>query len=367
VLLKTVIECGVGAAPSQHQCAASLYSTGMLAINMNPPLAVAYSGGADSTALLLQCARQYPGQVQAIHIHHGLQAAADDFVAHCTAFCAALGVPLHVVHVQARGAPGDSPEDAARKARYSALVGKILEINQAVVQVSSAQAAIKTIVVAQHADDQIETLLLALSRGAGLPGLSAMPAQWERSGITLVRPWLQVPAHEILAWLAAQGLSARHPGSADFAHTVGQGWIEDPTNTDQQFTRNRIRHTLLPALHTAFPQFRDTFARSARHAAQAQVLLAQLATEDIAATGNPPCISALQNLTSERQANLLRHWLKTTHSVAPSAAQLDELQSQIAACTNRGKHIRIKVASGFVERAGEMIEYLPSVGSAAQL
>jgi tRNA(Ile)-lysidine synthase len=339
----------------------------MQLVDMSPPLAVAYSGGADSTALLLQCARQYPGQVQAIHIHHGLQAAADDFAAHCTAFCVALNVPLHVVHVHARGAAGDSPEDAARKARYSALVDKVLELNQVVVQVSIAQAAIKTIVIAQHADDQIETLLLALSRGAGLPGLSAMPAQWVREGITLARPWLGVPAQEIRQWLAAQGLQARRPGSDSFANSVGQGWIEDPTNTDQQFTRNRIRHTLLPALQTAFPQFRDTFARSARHAAQAQVLLAQVATDDIAVTGTPPRITALQSLSPERQANVLRHWLKTTHKVAPSAAQLDELQSQITACTNRGKHIRIKVAAGYVQRTGDVIEYLPSVASAAPL
>jgi tRNA(Ile)-lysidine synthase len=339
----------------------------MQLVEISTPMAVAYSGGADSTALLLQCARQYPGQVQAIHIHHGLQAAADDFAAHCSAFCAALNVPLHVVHVHARGAAGDSPEDAARKARYSALVDKVLELNQAEVQVSTAQAAIKTIVIAQHADDQIETLLLALSRGAGLPGLSAMPAQWVREGITLVRPWLAVPSAEIRAWLAAQGLQARHPGSASFAGSAGQGWIEDPTNTNQQFTRNRIRHTLLPALQAAFPQFRDTFARSARHAAQAQVLLAQVATEDIAIIGSPPRIQTLQTLTPERQANALRHWLKTAHKVAPSAAQLDELQSQIAACTNRGKHIRIKVAAGYVERAGDVIEYLPLVTSPATL
>ncbi len=348
------------------------HTIGMQSFNLIAPLAVAYSGGADSTALLLQCARQFPssqfpGHVQAIHIHHGLQTAADDFAAHCTAFCTALNVPLHVVHVHARGAAGDSPEDAARKARYSALVGKVLELNQAVVQVSINQAAIKTIVIAQHADDQIETLLLALSRGAGLPGLSAMPAQWVRDGITLARPWLHVPAQEIRTWLVAQGLQARHPGSASFAGSVGQGWIEDPTNSNPQFTRNRIRHTLLPALQTAFPQFRDTFARSARHAAQAQVLLAQLATEDIAITGKPPRITALQSLSPERQANVLRHWLKTTHMAAPSAAQLDELQSQIAACTHRGKHIRIKVASGYVERALDVIEYLPLGGSAAQL
>ena len=336
-------------------------------LQLIPPFAVAYSGGADSTALLLRCAQQYPGQVTAIHIHHGLQAAADDFVGHCTAFCAQLGVPLQVVHVQARHAAGDSPEDAARKARYTALAAKVLELNSGFQAVEPAQAAIKSVALAQHADDQVETLLLALSRGAGLPGLSAMPAHWQRGGVEFVRPWLGVPAHDIRAWLAARGLQARTPGNADFAHTLGQGWIEDPSNSNLQFTRNRIRHTLLPALQASFPQFRETFARSARHAAQAQVLLAQVATEDIASTGNPPHIAALQTLSFERQANLLRHWLKTTHNVAPSAAQLDELQSQVAACTHRGKHIRIKVASGFVERAGDVVAYLPLVSTTATL
>ena len=115
---------------------------------------------------------------------------------------------------------------------------------------------------------------------------------------------------------------------------------------------------LLPALQLTFPQFRETFARSARHAVQAQQILSQVAMEDSAKTGNPPKIVALQDLTPERQANALRHWLKTTHHVSPSAAQLDELQSQIAACTNRGNHIRIKVASGFVERQGELLSFL---------
>lgn len=330
----------------------------MQAFDRLPPLAVAYSGGADSTALLLMCAEQYPGQVVAIHIHHGLQAAADDFAAHCQVFCDKLNVPLHIVHVQARNAVGDSPEDAARRARYAALSAQVLELNQAVAQQNSAQEAIKTIAIAQHADDQVETLLLALSRGAGLPGLSGMPARWQRDGLEFVRPLLDVPAAEIRAWLAARGLSARHPGTVDFAATLGQGWIEDPTNTDSQFTRNRIRQVLLPALQQTFPQFRETFARSARHAAEAQLILAQAAMEDIAKVGNPPRIEALQTLSPERQANALRYWLKTTHQVSPSAAQLAELQSQIAACTNRGKHIRIKVASGYVQRHGEVLAYL---------
>ena len=317
--------------------------------------AVAYSGGADSTALLLMLVEQNPGQVQAIHIHHGLQTAADDFAAHCTAFCAALGVPLHVVHVNASAAAGQSPEDAARRARYAALSGIVRDINEALDQQIRARKAIKTVAIAQHADDQIETLLLALSRGAGLPGLSAMPAQWQRDGVEFVRPLLGTSALEIRSWLASKGLTARQPGSAN----IGQGWVEDPTNLETQFTRNRIRHDLIPVLDKAFPQFRQTFARSAAHAAAAQSLLAQVAIEDIEKTGNPPRIVALQDLSSERQANALRHWLKSTYQVSPSTAQLAELQSQIANCTDRGKQLHIKVASGYVKRTGDVLAYLP--------
>ncbi len=317
--------------------------------------AVAYSGGADSTALLLMLSRQHSGQVQAIHIHHGLQAAADDFAAHCAVFCAALSVPLHVVRVDAKAAIGQSPEDAARRARYAALSNKINELNSTLAQQNRAQAAIKTVAIAQHADDQVETLLLALSRGAGLPGLSAMPASWQRDGVAFVRPLLGMPSLEIRDWLAAQGLNARHPGSPN----IGQGWVEDPTNTNTQFTRNRIRHDLIPALEKTFPQFRHTFARSASNAAQAQLILAQVAIEDIAKTGSPPEIAALQVLTPERQANALRYWLKSTHQASPSAAQLAELQSQLASCTDRGKKIHIRVASGYIERRGDALAYLP--------
>jgi tRNA(Ile)-lysidine synthase len=319
-----------------------------LDIDSQTLVAVAYSGGADSTALLLMLAQQHPGQVHAIHIHHGLQAAADDFAAHCAAFCAGLGVPLHVVHVDANAATGQSPEDAARKARYAALSSKVRDINEALGQQIRVQAAIKSVAIAQHSDDQIETLLLALSRGAGLPGLSAMPAQWQRDGVAFVRPLLGMTSLEIRSYLAGLGLTARHPGGPN----IGQGWVEDPTNTDTQFTRNRIRHDLIPALEKTFPQFRQTFARSAAHAVQ-------VAIEDIAKTGNPPRIAAVQILTPERQANALRHWLKVTHHISPSTAQLDELQSQIANCTDRGKQLHIKVASGYVKRSGDVLAYLP--------
>lgn len=297
------------------------------------PLAVAYSGGADSTALLLACAEKWPGQVTAIHIHHGLQPAADDFEHHCRAFCVQLGVPLIVRRVDARSAPGQSPEDAARRARYEAFRELALE--------DSSNVAIRTIAIAQQADDQVETLLLALSRGAGLAGLSAMPARWQRDGISYHRPLLEVPGAELRRWLQARGVA----------------WVTDPTNADEQFTRNRIRARLLPALEATFPQFRDTFARSAAHAAQAQALLLEFAAQDLGLTGQPPTIAALQALSRPRQANVLRHWLKTVHHAVPTAAQLEELLDQIAACTTRGHQLHIKVGGGFVERKGAVLTW----------
>jgi tRNA(Ile)-lysidine synthase len=293
------------------------------------PLAIAYSGGADSTALLQACALKWPGQIRAIHIHHGLQAAADGFEAHCVALCARMNVPLVVQRVNAAPAAGQSPEDAARQARYRAIADALQQ---------HWGGHIKHMALAQHADDQVETLLLALSRGAGLPGLAAMPAVVERYGVTFHRPWLDVPGQALREALVA-------------AH---EPWVEDPTNTDTRYTRNRIRAELLPVIEQAFPSFRQTFARSAAHAAQAQTLLQDMAQQDLLQVGNPPAIKALQQLSEARQSNVLRHWLSLEHSQA-SAAQLQALLLQVKACTTRGHHIDIKVGRGFVRRDGPVL------------
>ena len=297
------------------------------------PLAVALSGGADSTALLLACTARWPGQLVALHVHHGLQAAADDFESHCQHLCLTLGVPLHVRRVDARHAAGQSPEESARRARYTALA--------AVARESGAAA----IALGHHADDQIETLLLALSRGAGLPGLASMPAQMQRHGVRMFRPLLQVSAADIRVWLRARG----------------QAWIEDPSNADTQYTRNRIRLQLLPALESAFPAFRQTFARSAAHAAQAQEVLEELATQDLQHIGDPPRIAALQALSRARQAHVLRHWLVALDGAgrasSPSSAQLRALLDQVEACRTRGHDIQLRVGTGQVRREGAVLRW----------
>jgi tRNA(Ile)-lysidine synthase len=256
----------------------------------------------------------------ALHVNHGLQAAASDFERHCEKTCAGWGVPLHVAHIDARPASGESPEDAARRGRYEALL-------------------------AQHGDDQVETMLLALSRGAGVAGLAGMRPAWTRDGIDYVRPLLALGSAQVRDWLRAQDA----------------GWIEDPSNASEQLTRNRIRARVLPALADAFPSYRDTFARAARHAAQAQVLLDEIAAEDLRRAGSPPAIEAVRAFSRERQANLLRHWLRAAHGQQASAAQLDELLGQVAACTTRGHDIRIKVGTGFVRRDGAVLVFTPSV------
>ena len=302
------------------------------------PLGVAYSGGADSTALLLACVARWPGQVVAIHVNHGLQSAAQQFEQHCQETCARLAVPLHIAKVAAQPALGQSPEDAARIARYKAF--------ESLAGTRIAGDAIQSIALAQHADDQVETMLLALSRGAGMAGLSGMPAHWQRGSLHFHRPLLQVAGKTLREWLAQQG----------------ESFVDDPTNADVRYTRNHIRAQVMPALEAVFPQFRDTFTRSARHAAQANTLLEELASEDWTKVAHAemqlPLIRPLQAISVARQANVIRHWLKTLYGEIPQAAQLSELLRQIKACTTRGHRIHLKVGSGHVQRRGSMLVWL---------
>jgi tRNA(Ile)-lysidine synthase len=300
------------------------------------PLAVAYSGGADSTALLVEVARQsgsWSTPVFAFHVHHGLQAAADDFVAHAHAFCRALA-PLAEVRFVARRVAvalpaGASVEAQAREARYDALVAMALEHRVAAVA------------LAQHADDQVETMLIALGRGAGVAGLAGMGASFDRGGVRFVRPLLGVPGAPIRTWLVDSGIP----------------FADDPSNADERFTRNRLRRRVLPALEQALPAFRDTFARSARLAAQARALLDEVAVDDAARAGAPPRIVALQALSRARQANALRYWLRRDHATTPTEAQMSELVDVIAACTTRGHGIDLRVGRGFVRRDGERLRF----------
>lgn len=296
------------------------------------PLGVAFSGGADSTALLLAACQVWPQRVVALHINHGLQAAAAAFEAHARAFCDERGIPLQVQQVQAQVQRGDSVEAVARDARYPALA-----------QLAREHGAC-AVLLGQHQEDQAETVLLALSRGAGLPGLSAMPARVERHGVCFLRPWLAVSGRALRDWL----------------HDQGTPYMEDPTNSDARFTRNRIRHQVLPVWERSFPGVAPMLARSARHAAQAQTLLQELARIDLQQVGDPPSIRALQVLSSERQSNVLRHWLRLVGARQASDAQLQALLQQIEACTTRGHDIALKIGLGSVRRQGAVLAFQPA-------
>ncbi len=318
-------------APASSNPAASALQDFARAHLLRAPVAVALSGGADSTALLLAARDHWPGQVRALHVHHGLQAAGDDFERHCRQLCQALAVPLDVLKVQAHAAAGQSPQDAARRARYPALAR------------SAAAQGCTMVLLGQHADDQAETVLLALGRGAGLPGLAAMPERFERDGMVFGRPLLAVCAVSMRQWLLEQGWA----------------FVDDPSNQDEHYSRNRLRARLMPALAEVMPHYRQTLARSARHAAQAQQLLDELARDDLERIGNPPRLRDLQALSAPRQANALRHWLASAHGARPSAAQLEELLSQVAVCTTGGHRIELKAAAGRVTRQGPVLVYLP--------
>ena len=292
-------------------------------------LGIALSAGADSTALLLSAHALWPGQVVGLHINHGLQAQADAFEQQATALGQRCGVPIYVAKVAAQPQLGQSPEDAARRARYIGLTAM------------ARQHGIDRVWLAQHQDDQMESVLLALSRGSGVAGLAGMAEVFEMQGVWFERPLLDVSAQAIRSWLD----SAQIP------------YAEDPTNSDVRFTRNRIRHQVTPTLKAAFPHIAATISRSAQHMAQAQGILDEVAAEDAQRVGLPPQIKALQALSQARQSNLLRHWIKAESGSAPTQAQLQALLSQVEACRTRGHDIELKVSAGYVTRDGERLAF----------
>ena len=249
------------------------------------PILLGFSGGLDSTVLLHLLAadpRSRDAGLRAVHVHHGLQAQADDWAAHCERACAALGVPLQVVHVAVERASGLGPEGAARGARHAAFAAALAEAD--------------ILALAHHRDDQAETFLLRALRGSGADGLAAM-RPWRRHG----RGWLWRPLLEL-------------PQAALRAHATAQGlhWIEDPSNADTGFDRNFLRHAVLPRLRERWPHADAGLAHSAALCAQASDLLD---AEDARALDAVRCdphtldLRALVALPAPRRARVLRRWI----------------------------------------------------------
>jgi len=307
-------------------------------------VAVALSGGRDSMVLLEALARFAPSHriaLSALHVHHGLSPNADAWAAFCTGECALRNVPLSVARVHVDRAPGQSLEAAARAARYAAF----------------AVADVDVIALAHHADDQAETLLLQLLRGAGPQGLGAMPTL--RGGGTapaLMRPLLDLPRAAIEASAAALDIN----------------WIDDESNADTRMKRNYLRHEVAPRLAAAFPGFPATLARAAGHQAEAAQLLDDLAGLDARdAVADDPQHGltldrrALTALSPPRARNLLRWFLRRHGLAAPSAARLAAMLAQL---TRAAPDARVLLAHAGLElgiHRGRVVVHAPPVASFA--
>ncbi|HHH36150.1 MAG TPA: tRNA lysidine(34) synthetase TilS [Gammaproteobacteria bacterium] len=264
---------------------------------------VAYSGGLDSHVLLHALAslrERLPGRLAAVHVDHGLSPDAPRWAAHCRAVCAGLDVPLELLHADAAPGRGESPEAAARAARYRALAGLMGEGD--------------CLLTAHHQDDQAETLLLQLLRGAGPHGLAAMPFRNGFAAGSHVRPLLDFGRTALAAYAREAKLS----------------WVEDESNFDTGIRRNFLRHQVLPLLRERWPRAAITLARSASHCADAAILLDRMAAADLENLGDKEGrrlhVPALRRLEGPRRRNLLRYWCRHVGLPLPRAAHLRRIE-----------------------------------------
>ena len=285
-------------------------------------LVVALSGGVDSTALLAALAgltrarggragaaqarglgasgdgRSPAGpRVRAIHVNHGIHPNAANWARHCRALARSLKVPLRVLTTRVTRQPRVSLEAAARDARY-ALLAEALEPGE-------------FLLTGHHEDDQLETVLLQLFRGAGLPGLSAMPSITPFARGWLARPLLSRSRTELEAWTRDAGLS----------------WIEDDTNADESLDRNYLRRQIMPLVRARWKGVGAAVARSARHAAEGQRLLDMLARTNMerATNGAELSVPALRALQLDQRRNVLRFWIARSGARAPDTSRLEEM------------------------------------------
>lgn len=288
---------------------------------------VAWSGGLDSTVLLhllVAARRLHSGalRVRAVHVDHGLQPAAADFARFCLHTAGKWRVPLTCVRVEATAPRGRSVEEVARDARHAGLA--------AVLQPG------ELLLTAQHADDQLESVLLALMRGAGPRGLAAMPTSRYLHSSLWLRPLLEFDRAAITTYAQAAGLQ----------------WVEDPTNSDSRFDRNFLRAQVLPALRQRWPAAARTAARSARHSAAAAALIDAAATADLeaAADGAGLEIAVLRRFAPARRAAVLRAWMQRAGVRAPNERHLREVEAMMAARVDA--HPRLQLPDCVLRRQG---------------
>lgn len=266
---------------------------------------IAYSGGVDSHVLLHLCTSMssLQNKITAVHIHHGLQSVADAWPTHCRSVAEQLGVAFVDIYVDARGAGRESPEEAARNARYDALKA-LLSAND-------------VLMVAQHREDQLETVLLQLFRGAGLQGLSGMAEVMTFGKGVLLRPLLNTPKQII----------------DQYARQHDLNFIEDPSNQSIDFDRNFLRNEIVPLLKQRWPSIDKTVSRSAVHCAEASELLSKLACDQFKQVYQTKdatlSISALVRLDVAEQALVIRQWFASLGLKMPSRAFVLRILSMI--------------------------------------
>jgi tRNA(Ile)-lysidine synthase len=276
-----------------------------LAARVNPGerLCVGLSGGRDSVVLLHLLARLDLGpRLSAIHVHHGLSPNAESWAAFCGELCGSLGVVLRVARVAVDRESGLGLEAAARNARYEAFSG----------------CGADCLLLAHHQGDQAETMLFNLIRGAGIAGAAGMPPERRLGSLRLLRPLLGMPRAEI----------------EGYARDSGLAWIDDESNGDTGFSRNFLRHGVLPVIEGRFPGASACLAGAAVHFAEADLLLAELAEADWQACAEGDCLvmTRLRQLSSARLKNLLRHRLRCLGWRVPAARRLEEFVRQLLEC-----------------------------------
>ena len=272
----------------------------------NPPhIYIGYSGGIDSHVLLHLCASMahLKEKITAVYVHHGLQLEADAWAEHCKKTATGLGVDFKVIRVDAIASQGESPEEVARNARYTAL-RTLIETDD-------------LLLVAQHREDQLETVLLQLFRGSGLSGLSAMPAFMDFGKGVLLRPLLDTPKIAV----------------DDYAKLHALSWIEDPSNQNNNFNRNFLRNAIVPLLKQRWPACDKTVARSAGHCSEAQLLLSEQAKKLFLPIFNildeTLTISQLIAYSLNQQRLVIREWFQMLNLKMPSQAFIERIQSDV--------------------------------------
>lgn len=272
---------------------------------------VAYSGGIDSQVLLhaiAQARQDFPRlSISAVHINHGLMADADQWEKHCQTTCRQLKINYLLKKITVPHIKGESPEETARKARYAAFTTILKKHDY--------------LFTAHHQDDQAETYLLQLLRGAGAKGLASMPVQIPFAKGLLCRPFLSISRAQIVDYAQQQQLT----------------WVEDQSNHDTKFMRNFLRHEIMPLLQKKFPNAIHTIARSAEHNATTEQLLQEYAAQDLEQLDIEKYdglyfyldIEELKKLTVPRQMNLLRYWIHQQKFLMPSTIKLQHIINDV--------------------------------------